>query len=53
MKITLGTVQFGINYGISNQHGVPSDTELQTIFKVAKSSGIQQLDTAKAYGNAE
>lgn len=53
MKITLGTVQFGINYGISNQHGVPSDTELKTIFKVAKSSGIQQLDTAKAYGNAE
>jgi len=53
LKITLGTVQFGINYGISNQHGVPSDTELKTIFKVAKSSGIQQLDTAKAYGNAE
>ena len=53
MKITLGTVQFGINYGISNQHGVPSDTELKTIFNVAKQLGIKNLDTAKAYGNAE
>ena len=53
MKITLGTVQFGINYGISNQHGVPSDTELKTIFDVAKQLGIKNLDTAKAYGNAE
>jgi aryl-alcohol dehydrogenase-like predicted oxidoreductase len=53
LKITLGTVQFGINYGISNQHGVPSDAELKTIFSVAKSLGIRILDTAKAYGNAE
>ncbi len=53
MKITLGTVQFGINYGISNQHGVPTDDQLKAIFSVAKESGIEQLDTAKAYGNAE
>lgn len=53
MKITLGTVQFGIQYGISNTHGVPSDSELESIFSVASDLGIQQLDTAKAYGNAE
>lgn len=53
MKITLGTVQFGIQYGISNTHGVPSDNELNSIFIVASKLGIQQLDTAKAYGNAE
>ncbi|ESU20564.1 hypothetical protein FCR2A7T_08700 [Flavobacterium cauense R2A-7] len=53
MKITLGTVQFGINYGISNTHGVPSDEALQTIFSVAAEAGINQLDTALAYGNAE
>ncbi len=53
MKITLGTVQFGIQYGISNTHGVPSDSELESIFSVASKLGIQQLDTAKAYGNAE
>lgn len=53
MKITLGTVQFGIQYGISNKYGVPSDLELQSIFSVAHELGIEQLDTAKAYGNAE
>jgi aryl-alcohol dehydrogenase-like predicted oxidoreductase len=53
LKITLGTVQFGIQYGISNTHGVPSDSELESIFSVASELGIQQLDTAKAYGNAE
>jgi len=53
LKITLGTVQFGIQYGISNTHGVPSDSELESIFSVASDLGIQQLDTAKAYGNAE
>ncbi|KGO83047.1 hypothetical protein Q762_04700 [Flavobacterium cauense R2A-7] len=53
LKITLGTVQFGINYGISNTHGVPSDEALQTIFSVAAEAGINQLDTALAYGNAE
>ena len=53
MKITLGTVQFGINYGISNTHGVPSDDELKAIFSVAKEGGIECLDTAQAYGNAE
>lgn len=53
MKITLGTVQFGIQYGISNTHGVPSNSELESIFSVASELGIQQLDTAKSYGNAE
>ncbi len=53
MKITLGTVQFGLQYGISNQRGVPSDSELISIFSIAKELGVQQLDTAKTYGNAE
>lgn len=53
MKITLGTVQFGINYGISNTHGVPSDEQLKAILSVAAATGIEQLDTAQAYGNAE
>lgn len=53
MKITLGTVQFGINYGISNTHGVPSDEALKAIFLTAQEAGIEQLDTAQAYGNAE
>lgn len=52
-KLTLGTVQFGLNYGISNQHGVPDDAELQAILKLAKQNEIHMLDTAAAYGNAE
>lgn len=52
-KIALGTVQFGINYGISNTNGVPSDVVLKEILTVAQQSKIEQLDTALAYGNAE
>lgn len=53
IKIALGTVQFGINYGISNTNGVPSDDALKAILSVAEEAGINQLDTALAYGNAE
>ena len=53
MKLILGTVQFGLNYGISNSNGVPNDAELKSILAKAKSSEINMLDTANAYGNAE
>ena len=52
-KFALGTVQFGINYGISNDLGVPDDSELRRIFDIAFLNGISVLDTAPAYGNAE
>lgn len=53
MKIALGTVQFGLDYGISNKNGVPNNSELNAIFDVAKNANISILDTANAYGNAE
>lgn len=53
MKLTLGTVQFGIDYGISNTDGVPSDAVLSEILYLAKTAGMDCLDTANAYGNAE
>ncbi len=53
MKIALGTVQWGMNYGISNSNGVPNDDELYKIFTRMKDVGIDMLDTAAAYGNAE
>lgn len=53
MKLTLGTVQFGIDYGIANTHGVPVDKELKSILAIAKENDINYLDTAYAYGNAE
>lgn len=53
MKLALGTVQFGLKYGIANQQGqVPYD-ETKAILDHASASGIDTLDTAIAYGNSE
>ncbi|WP_337073993.1 aldo/keto reductase [Aeromonas veronii] len=53
MRLALGTVQFGLDYGISNHDGQVSDEELDAIIALARQSGIDTLDTAQAYGNAE
>ncbi|MBX9567005.1 aldo/keto reductase [Aeromonas hydrophila] len=53
MRLALGTVQFGLDYGISNHDGQVSDEELDTIIALASQAGIDTLDTAQAYGNAE
>ncbi len=52
-KIALGTVQFGLKYGIANQKGPTSFKEARRILKIAKSAGIDLLDTAIAYGKSE
>jgi aryl-alcohol dehydrogenase-like predicted oxidoreductase len=52
-KLALGTVQFGIPYGINNTMGIPSSNELNLIFSTARLNGIQTFDTAIAYGHAE
>ena len=52
-KIILGTVQFGLDYGVSNKKGIPSNKELKEIFSLAENNGIFLLDTASGYGNAE
>ena len=52
-KIILGTVQFGLNYGISNASGQPDEGAVSKILLYAKSEGIASLDTAACYGNAE
>jgi aryl-alcohol dehydrogenase-like predicted oxidoreductase len=53
MKIALGTAQWGMEYGISNTRGIPSDQELTKIFNCASQANIDTFDTAAAYGNAE
>jgi aryl-alcohol dehydrogenase-like predicted oxidoreductase len=53
LKLVLGTVQFGVPYGINNQSGIPKDDELASIFSFANQSGINILDTAQGYGNSE
>lgn len=52
-KIGIGTVQFGIPYGISNKDGQTSEPEVSSILKYAKEIGIDILDTASAYGTSE
>ncbi|MBQ6566446.1 MAG: aldo/keto reductase, partial [Treponema sp.] len=52
-RLALGTVQFGMSYGISNTAGrVPQD-EVGRILDYCKSSGIDTLDTAQGYGESE
>ncbi|MCB1509486.1 MAG: aldo/keto reductase [Hyphomicrobiaceae bacterium] len=52
-KIGLGTVQFGIPYGITNSGGrVPLD-EVRAILDRAAAAGVATLDTAALYGESE
>lgn len=52
-KLGLGTVQFGLNYGISNTGGQTSQEEVSRILAVALQNNVTMLDTASAYGSAE
>ncbi|GGI82175.1 aldo/keto reductase [Legionella impletisoli] len=53
MKLALGTAQFGMNYGITNSTGRVSLPEIKSILDLSRSYGINTLDTAYVYGNAE
>lgn len=53
MRLALGTVQFGLDYGISNRAGEVQDQELDAILALARKLGVNTLDTAQAYGKAE
>ena len=52
-KMTLGTVQFGLNYGIANTDGKPSYEKSRDIVAEACANGITSFDTAAAYGDSE
>ncbi|WP_182958142.1 aldo/keto reductase [Pedobacter gandavensis] len=51
-KIILGTVQFGLDYGINNNEGKPGQEQVNEMLTYAYDAGVQCLDTAEAYGNA-
>lgn len=53
MKLGLGTVQFGTPYGIANPRGIPDEVEVGRILALAEEAGLQLIDTAIGYGNAE
>lgn len=52
-KLALGTVQFGMNYGISNKNGQVSFQDVENILKSARVAGIDTIDTAHMYGASE
>lgn len=52
-KLALGTVQFGLGYGVGNKSGQTSLAEAGKIWALAKTAGIDLIDTAIAYGESE
>lgn len=52
-KIGLGTVQWGLTYGISNHLGQTKQEEVSRILAYAKAVGIKVIDTARSYGESE
>ena len=53
MKIAIGTVQFGQNYGIANSTGKVTKSEVKKILNLSRNSGINTIDTAVSYGDSE
>lgn len=52
MELCLGTVQFGMDYGILNTKMPPIDNSLKCL-DYATQNGVVAIDTAAAYGKAE
>jgi aryl-alcohol dehydrogenase-like predicted oxidoreductase len=52
-RIALGTVQFGLAYGIANARGQVGRHEAAEILAIARQGGVDTLDTAAAYGESE
>ena len=52
-RLALGTAQFGLDYGIANACGRVAPEAVAAILKEARSHGMDTIDTAIAYGDAE
>ena len=52
-QLALGTVQFGLPYGVSNQSGQVSLPAVKAMLQLASSHAIDTLDTAIGYGDSE
>lgn len=53
MNLGLGTAQLGSSYGVTNRRGQPSTEEALCLLRSAAGQGVELLDTAPAYGDAE
>jgi len=52
-RFGLGTVQFGLDYGIANKSGKVSPEDVRRILSRAREKGINFLDTSRGYGTSE
>jgi aryl-alcohol dehydrogenase-like predicted oxidoreductase len=52
-QLALGTVQFGIAYGVAGRGAPVPEDEIRGILAAASRSGINMLDTAPGYGDIE
>lgn len=52
-RLCLGTVQFGITYGVANQFGQVPLSEVRAMLQFAKANCVDTLDTASSYGVSE
>jgi len=53
MKLAIGTVQFGMAYGISNRYGQTPQKEVASMLATGEELGVELLDTAASYGQSE
>lgn len=53
VSLALGTAQLGMDYGVANRHGRPSDADARDIIETARAAGVAYFDTAREYGDAE
>jgi aryl-alcohol dehydrogenase-like predicted oxidoreductase len=52
-RVAIGTAQFGLSYGIANIGGQLTQSNAAGILALARSAGVDTVDTAFAYGNAQ
>lgn len=52
-RIVLGTVQFGLNYGVANAAGQVGRDEAAAVLAAGRAAGVHMLDTAVLYGESE
>ena len=52
-RLALGTVQFGLPYGVANTQGQVSYDQAESMIGAMRTAGIDTIDTAIAYGEAE
>jgi len=52
-KLSIGTAQFGLDYGVANTTGKTKIGDVAKILSFAKSNDINSLDTAIQYGDSE